>query len=139
MTWPNIACQALPTQPAACTQAFAICRHALLHARSLTHVSHPLFCLQVRHYYYRLFKRLNSLIGAGTNPGQMLDPKNILQTHLCMIKLWEVVSRCSLHHCSPAEIHLRWAAPIDCSPLLPILIHALHTRSLSARACRAPP
>ena len=46
---------------------------------------------QVRHYYYRLIKRLNRIMGAGS----ALDTKNPLQVHRSMIKFWEVVSRSS--------------------------------------------
>jgi hypothetical protein len=42
----------------------------------------------VRHYYYRLIKRLNKILG----PGSALDIKNPLQVHRSMIKFWEVVS-----------------------------------------------
>lgn len=42
---------------------------------------------QVRHYYYRLIKRLNRIMGAGS----ALDTKNPLQVHRSMIKFWEVV------------------------------------------------
>ena len=45
-------------------------------------------CPQVRHYYYRLIKRLNKILG----PGSALDIKNPLQVHRSMIKFWEVVS-----------------------------------------------
>lgn len=43
---------------------------------------------QVRHYYYRLIKRLNKILGAESK----LDIKNPLQVHRAMIKFWEVVS-----------------------------------------------
>ncbi len=43
---------------------------------------------QVRHYYYRLIKRLNKILGAD----QRLDIKNPLQVHRAMAKFWDVVS-----------------------------------------------
>jgi hypothetical protein len=43
---------------------------------------------QVRHYYYRLIKRLNKLLGEGAT----LDTRNPLQIHQSMLKFWEVVS-----------------------------------------------
>ena len=48
---------------------------------------------QVRHYYYRLLKRLNKILGEG----RRLDARNNLQAHKSMIKFWEVVSalRCA--------------------------------------------
>ena len=45
-------------------------------------------CTQVRHYYYRLIKRLNRILGEGA----ALDTRNPLQVHQSMIKFWEVVS-----------------------------------------------
>jgi len=42
----------------------------------------------VRHYYYRLIKRLNKILGADAK----LDIKNPLAVHRAMIKFWEVVS-----------------------------------------------
>ena len=44
--------------------------------------------MQVRHYYYRLIKRLNRILGKES----ALDTKNPMQVHQSMIKFWEVVS-----------------------------------------------
>lgn len=50
---------------------------------------------QVRHYYYRLIKRLNKILGVE----QRLDIKNPLQVHRAMAKFWDVVSGCPLACC----------------------------------------
>ncbi|PSC75321.1 TSL-kinase interacting 1 isoform X1 isoform A [Micractinium conductrix] len=44
---------------------------------------------QVRHYYYRLIKRLNKIMG----PCAPLDIKNPMQVHRAMIKFWEVLQQ----------------------------------------------
>jgi hypothetical protein len=41
----------------------------------------------VRHYYYRLIKRLNKILGEGCT----LDIGNPLQVHRSMLKFWDVV------------------------------------------------
>lgn len=43
--------------------------------------------VQVRHYYYRLIKRLNKILGGESK----LDIKNSLQVHRSMLKFYEVV------------------------------------------------
>lgn len=42
----------------------------------------------MRHYYYRLLKRLNKILGEE----RKLDASNHLQVHQSMVKFWEVVS-----------------------------------------------
>ncbi len=42
----------------------------------------------MRHYYYRLLKRMNKILGKD----RKLDSKNSLQVHQAMVKFWEVVS-----------------------------------------------
>ena len=42
----------------------------------------------MRHYYYRLIKRLNKILGAQSK----LDVRNPLQVHRSMLKFYEVVS-----------------------------------------------
>lgn len=52
---------------------------------------------QVRHYYYRLIKRLNKVLGEG----RVLDSRNALAVHRAMLKFWDVVS--GWRACLPAR------------------------------------
>lgn len=106
--------------PPACLPAPAAApAHIFLHSFTLlpatpTPPHHP----QVRHYYYRLIKRLNKVLGEGGKggDGKVLDPRNALAVHRAMLKFWDVVRRRAL----PSRHWLAgWMSPVATCRLLP--------------------
>ncbi|XP_047316526.1 TSL-kinase interacting protein 1-like isoform X2 [Impatiens glandulifera] len=55
---------------------------------------------QVRHYYYRLVKRMNKLLG----PGVCLDAKNSKDTNAAMLRWWSVLEKFSW---KTSKLHLK--------------------------------
>ncbi|CAM8925522.1 unnamed protein product [Rhodiola kirilowii] len=55
---------------------------------------------QVRHYYYRLFRRMNKLLG----PGLSLDAKNSKETIAAMLRWWSLLEKYS---CKASKLHLK--------------------------------
>ncbi|KAG9134579.1 hypothetical protein Leryth_000907 [Lithospermum erythrorhizon] len=55
---------------------------------------------QVRHYYYRLVRRMNKLLG----PDLCLDAKNSKVTNSAMLRWWSLLEKYS---CKPSKLHLK--------------------------------
>ncbi|CAH2042346.1 unnamed protein product [Thlaspi arvense] len=55
---------------------------------------------QVRHYYYRLLRRMNKLLG----PGLCLDAKNSKDTNAAMLRWWSLLEKYS---CKASKLHLK--------------------------------
>ncbi|KAK8943195.1 TSL-kinase interacting protein 1 [Platanthera zijinensis] len=55
---------------------------------------------QVRHYYYRLVRRMNKLL----SPGFCLDAKNSKDTNAAMLRWWSLLEKYS---CTPSKLHLK--------------------------------
>ncbi|KAG9441727.1 hypothetical protein H6P81_017581 [Aristolochia fimbriata] len=55
---------------------------------------------QVRHYYYRLIRRMNKLLG----PGFCLDAKNSKDTIAAMLRWWSLLEKYS---CTASKLHLK--------------------------------
>ncbi|KAK6943851.1 hypothetical protein RJ641_024953 [Dillenia turbinata] len=55
---------------------------------------------QVRHYYYRLVRRMNKLLG----PGVCLDAKNSKDTNSAMLRWWSLLEKYS---CKASKLHLK--------------------------------
>lgn len=55
---------------------------------------------QVRHYYYRLVRRMNKLLG----PELCLDAKNSKDTNAAMLRWWSLLERYS---CKASKLHLK--------------------------------
>ncbi|GAB2264075.1 hypothetical protein Droror1_Dr00026209 [Drosera rotundifolia] len=55
---------------------------------------------QVRHYYYRLVRRMNKLLG----PGLSLDAKNSKDTNAAMLRWWSLLEKFS---CKATKLHLK--------------------------------
>ncbi|KAF8403106.1 hypothetical protein HHK36_011200 [Tetracentron sinense] len=55
---------------------------------------------QVRHYYYRLVRRMNKLLG----PGFILDAKNSKDTNAAMLRWWSLLEKYS---CKASKLHLK--------------------------------
>lgn len=55
---------------------------------------------QVRHYYYRLVRRMNKLLG----PGLSLDAKNSKDTNAAMLRWWSLLEKYS---CKASKLHLK--------------------------------
>lgn len=55
---------------------------------------------QVRHYYYRLVRRMNRLLG----PGVCLDAKNSKDTNAAMLRWWSLLEK---HSCTASKLHLK--------------------------------
>lgn len=55
---------------------------------------------QVRHYYYRLVRRMNKLLG----PGLCLDAKNSKDTIAAMLRWWSLLEK---HSCTASKLHLK--------------------------------
>ncbi|XP_058102166.1 TSL-kinase interacting protein 1-like isoform X2 [Magnolia sinica] len=55
---------------------------------------------QVRHYYYRLVRRMNKLLG----PGFSLDIKNTKDTISAMLRWWSLLEKYS---CTSSKLHLK--------------------------------
>ncbi|KAG5050846.1 hypothetical protein JHK87_003044 [Glycine soja] len=55
---------------------------------------------QVRHYYYRLVRRMNKLLG----PGLCLDAKNSKDTNAAMLRWWSLLEKYS---CKASKLHLK--------------------------------
>lgn len=55
---------------------------------------------QVRHYYYRLVRRMNKLLG----PGFCLDAKNSKDTNAAMLRWWSLLEKYS---CRASKLHLK--------------------------------
>ncbi|XP_077246978.1 TSL-kinase interacting protein 1 isoform X2 [Tasmannia lanceolata] len=55
---------------------------------------------QVRHYYYRLVRRMNKLLG----PGFSLDAKNSKDTNAAMLRWWSLLEKYS---CTASKLHLK--------------------------------
>ncbi|XP_078428592.1 TSL-kinase interacting protein 1 [Wolffia australiana] len=55
---------------------------------------------QVRHYYYRLVRRMNKLLG----PGFCLDAKNWKDTNAAMLRWWSLLEKYS---CTASKLHLK--------------------------------
>ncbi|KAI3520268.1 hypothetical protein L1887_09579 [Cichorium endivia] len=55
---------------------------------------------QVRHYYYRLVRRMNKLLG----PQLSLDAKNSKDTNAAMLRWWSLLEK---HSCKASKLHLK--------------------------------
>ncbi|CAL9747752.1 unnamed protein product [Musa acuminata subsp. burmannicoides] len=55
---------------------------------------------QVRHYYYRLVRRMNKLLG----PGFCFDAKNSKDTNAAMLRWWSLLEK---HSCTASKLHLK--------------------------------
>lgn len=55
---------------------------------------------QVRHYYYRVIRRINKLLG----PGFSLDAKNTKDANSAMLRWWSLLEKQS---CSSSKLHLK--------------------------------
>ncbi|CAO2824292.1 unnamed protein product, partial [Amaranthus hypochondriacus] len=55
---------------------------------------------QVRHYYYRLVRRMNKLLG----PDLSLDAKNSKDTNAAMLRWWSLLEKYS---CKASKLHLK--------------------------------
>ncbi|CAN6463336.1 unnamed protein product [Victoria cruziana] len=55
---------------------------------------------QVRHYYYRLIKRINKLLG----PAFTLDAKNSKDANAAMLRWWSLLEK---HSCAASKLHLK--------------------------------
>ncbi|KAF5737535.1 TSL-kinase interacting protein 1-like isoform X1 [Tripterygium wilfordii] len=55
---------------------------------------------QVRHYYYRLVRRMNKLLG----PGLCLDAKNSKDTNAAMLRWWSLLEK---YNCKASKLHLK--------------------------------
>ncbi|KAG7017369.1 TSL-kinase interacting protein 1 [Cucurbita argyrosperma subsp. argyrosperma] len=55
---------------------------------------------QVRHYYYRLVRRMNKLLA----PGLCLDAKNSKDTNAAMLRWWSLLEKYS---CKASKLHLK--------------------------------
>ncbi|KAL3513109.1 hypothetical protein ACH5RR_025826 [Cinchona calisaya] len=55
---------------------------------------------QVRHYYYRLVRRMNKLVG----PELSLDAKNSKETNAAMLRWWSLLEKYS---CKASKLHLK--------------------------------
>ncbi|KAL8263293.1 hypothetical protein R6Q59_024642 [Mikania micrantha] len=55
---------------------------------------------QVRHYYYRLVRRMNKLLG----PELSLDAKNSKDTNSAMLRWWSLLEK---HSCKASKLHLK--------------------------------
>lgn len=55
---------------------------------------------QVRHYYYRLVRRMNKLLG----PGLYLDSRNSKDTNAAMLRWWSLLEKYS---CKASKLHLK--------------------------------
>ncbi|KAJ0817884.1 putative transcription factor MYB/SANT family [Helianthus annuus] len=55
---------------------------------------------QVRHYYYRLVRRMNKLLG----PELYLDAKNSKDTNAAMLRWWSLLEK---HSCKASKLHLK--------------------------------
>nr|XP_043610445.1 TSL-kinase interacting protein 1 [Erigeron canadensis]XP_043610446.1 TSL-kinase interacting protein 1 [Erigeron canadensis] len=55
---------------------------------------------QVRHYYYRLVRRMNKLLG----PELTLDAKNSKDTNAAMLRWWSLLQK---HSCKASKLHLK--------------------------------
>lgn len=55
---------------------------------------------QVRHYYYRLVRRMKKLLG----PGFGLDAKNSKDTIAAMLRWWSLLEK---HRCTASKLHLK--------------------------------
>ncbi|GKA28978.1 TSL-kinase interacting protein 1 [Tanacetum coccineum] len=55
---------------------------------------------QVRHYYYRLVRRMNKLLG----PELSLDASNSKETNAAMLRWWSLLEK---HSCKASKIHLK--------------------------------
>ncbi|KAL5716989.1 TSL-kinase interacting protein [Ranunculus cassubicifolius] len=55
---------------------------------------------QVRHYYYRLVRRMNKLLG----PDFSLDAKNSKDTNAAMLRWWSLLEK---HSCKASKLHLK--------------------------------
>ncbi|KAI3512135.1 hypothetical protein L1887_19343 [Cichorium endivia] len=55
---------------------------------------------QVRHYYYRLVRRMNKLLG----PELSLDAKNSKETNAAMLRWWSLLEK---HSCKASKLHLK--------------------------------
>ncbi|KAL4590774.1 hypothetical protein LXL04_003717 [Taraxacum kok-saghyz] len=54
---------------------------------------------QVKHYYYRLVRRMNKILG----PGLSLDAKNSKDTNAAMLRWWSLLEK---HSCKASKLHL---------------------------------
>ncbi|KAJ7298591.1 hypothetical protein O6H91_Y538200 [Diphasiastrum complanatum] len=55
---------------------------------------------KVRHYYYRVIKRMNKLLG----PGLILDAKNSKDANTALLHWWSLLEK---HSCSASKLHLK--------------------------------
>ncbi|KAK6942778.1 hypothetical protein RJ641_028155 [Dillenia turbinata] len=79
---------------------------------------------QVRHYYYRLVRRMNKLLG----PGVCLDAKNSKDTNSAMLRWWSLLEKYS---CKASKLHLK-------PRRFKIFIEALEHQLLKDRKKRRP-
>ncbi|KAL1209916.1 TSL-kinase interacting protein 1 [Cardamine amara subsp. amara] len=88
------------------------------------------FCdLQVRHYYYRLVRRMNKLLG----PELSLDAKNPKDTNGAMLRWWSLLEKYS---CKASKLHLK---PRRFKLFIEALEHQLlkdRRKSIRKRACQ---
>ncbi|XP_010516928.1 PREDICTED: TSL-kinase interacting protein 1 isoform X1 [Camelina sativa] len=84
---------------------------------------------QVRHYYYRLVRRMNKLLG----PELSLDAKNPKDTNAAMLRWWSLLEKYS---CKASKLHLK---PRRFKLFLEALEHQLlkdRRKSIRKRACQ---
>ncbi|GLJ17001.1 hypothetical protein SUGI_0294110 [Cryptomeria japonica] len=70
---------------------------------------------QVRHYYYRIIKRMNKLLG----PAFVLDAKNTKDANAALLRWWSLLEKYS---CSASKLHLK---PRRFKTFVTALAHAL--------------
>ncbi|KAG2542208.1 TSL-kinase interacting protein 1-like isoform X1 [Panicum virgatum] len=81
---------------------------------------------QVRHYYYRLVRRMKKLLG----PGFLLDAKNSKDTIAAMLRWWSLLEKFS---CSASKLHLK---PRRFKTFVEALVNQLQKdRNKSRRKC----
>ncbi|XP_020884578.1 TSL-kinase interacting protein 1 isoform X1 [Arabidopsis lyrata subsp. lyrata] len=84
---------------------------------------------QVRHYYYRLVRRMNKLLG----PELSLDAKNPKDTNAAMLRWWSLLEKYS---CKASKLHLK---PRRFKLFIEALEHQLlkdRRKSIRKRACQ---
>eukprot|EP00250_Pteridium_aquilinum_P008893 c18286_g1_i1 orf=1072-3648(-) len=84
---------------------------------------------QVRHYYYRVIRRINKLLG----PGFSLDAKNTKDANSAMLRWWSLLEKQS---CSASKLHLK---PRRFKTFVTALEHQLLKDRVKANKKRKPP
>lgn len=84
---------------------------------------------QVRHYYYRVIRRINKLLG----PGFSLDAKNTKDANSAMLRWWSLLEKQS---CSASKLHLK---PRRFKTFVTALEHQLLKDRVKANKKKKPP